>query len=450
MMKNVLIIDESPLLREYLKTKLLENEGEVAVETAGGSKEAAAKMRIAYPDLILLDYPLGNQTYMEVLQEMKLNPNTDKVPVILLARKIDQQKIIDLLPFGVKKVFTKPLKVDTLFKTISEFLGIKYTIDKSPGIVDVHVNDEILFIELAQGLNNDKLEMLYYKVRELLGLYETQIPRMIIMLSDLNLNEDMGITGISEIKKLEKLLLLLLKASNAKRRILQVLTKDAHIRQFIAGQKNLAEFRVVGTLQEAMDLFYAGEKTAAATAKAPADKAGDDADAEVLHDIADQAASGRTILQADEPRIESALLLRFDKDFKKHLTTEALREAVRNLRIGAVDDDGIILELIRGTFETVGASVKTYSNGADFLKEPDKDKFDLVFMDILMPELDGFTILRQLQGIHYQTPVIVMSALNKQEMVIKAFQMGVKSYLFKPLNPDEVFNKTLEVLKPNF
>ena len=155
-------------------------------------------------------------------------------------------------------------------------------------------------------------------------------------------------------------------------------------------------------------------------------------------------------MNADDPKTREVLLLRFDKDDRKHLTVEALRELIRNLRIGAVDDDGIILELIRNIFETAGASVKTYSSGTEFLKEPEKARFDLVFLDLIMPDIDGFAVLKQLQADNYEPPVIILSALNKQEMVIKAFQLGVKSYLFKPLNPEDVFKKTLEILKSNF
>lgn len=431
-------------------------------------------MRLESPDLILLDYPMGD-SYMQVLMGKKLNPNTVKVPVILMAQKIDQEKIIELLPYGVKKVFTKPLKVDALFKTVSELLGVNYVIDTSAGIMDVHVNGDILFIELARGLNHDKLDMLYYRITELLALYEMSIPRIIIMLSDLNLNLKGGAAGSADVGKLEKLLRLLLKASKAKRRILQILTTDESIRQFVTERREYAEYRMVSTLQEAMALLCAGEKPAEeAKAKAPETKAGApeakapaeegeaspetedagaedvDADAEVLEDIEDHVESKGTILNADDPKSEEVMLLRFDRDFRKHLTTEALREHIRNLRIGTVDDDGIIQELIRNIFETMGASVKTYSNGAEFLKDPEKTRFDLVFLDLIMPDIDGFAVLQQLHASNYEPPVIILSALNKQEMVIKAFQMGVKSYLFKPLNPEDVFKKTLEILKPNF
>ncbi|WP_010260203.1 response regulator [Treponema primitia] len=444
MKKNVLIIDESPLLREYLKSKLLENELDVDVETAGNGLEGVSKMRLAYPDLILLDYPMGNNAYMNVLTEKKNSPNSSKIPVILMAQKIDQQKILALIPYGVKKVFTKPFKVDALFKTISEILGVKYTIDESPGIVDAHVNDDIIFIELAHGLNNDKLDVLYYKIKELSELYEIKIPRMIIMLSNLNLKG-------AEIHKLETLLNLLLKVSKAKRRNLLLLTNDGQIKKFVAGQQEYAEFKIVSTLQEAMDFLYAGVKAPApesATATVGETEGG--AEAEVLEDIPDTEEPGHHILNAGDSRTAGDLLFRFDMESYGSMSPENLKAAIRNLRIAAVDDDAIILELIKNTFATVGARIKTYQSGTEFLNDPEKNLFDLVFLDLIMPEMDGFTVLKQLRDQNYQTPVIVLSAQSKREMVAKAFQMGVKSYLIKPINPDEVFKKTIEILKANF
>jgi DNA-binding response OmpR family regulator len=51
---------------------------------------------------------------------------------------------------------------------------------------------------------------------------------------------------------------------------------------------------------------------------------------------------------------------------------------------------------------------------------------------------------------HIEQPVIVLSAVTQRESVIRAFQMGVKSYLIKPLKPDDIFKKSLEILKANF
>jgi DNA-binding response OmpR family regulator len=428
-MKTVLIIDESPLFREYLKTKLADHEMEVETVTAGNNLEALSKMRIVYPDLIILDYPLSNRTYMEVLKEKKLNPNTVKVPVILMAQKIDQKKILDLIPFGVKKVFTKPIKIDGFFKTLSNLLGVQYKIDESPGIVDVHVNDEIIFIELAKGLNEDKLDLLSFKIKELIDLYEIKFPRIIVMCSDINLKG-------AEIHKLEKLLNILLKISKAKHRAIRILTNDGVIKKFIADQKEYAEFMVASSLPEALDGLVMD--------RLPPNSEKNSGEAvELLEELGDR------ILGADEPRSTESMQFRFEADFRTQ-NIETLKEAIRNLRIGAVDDDYIAQVLIKNAFKSTGCRVTTYSNGMDFLQDPENNQFDLVFLDIMMPQLDGFEVLNELRGRNYQIPVIVLSALSKREMVIKAFQMGVKSYLIKPLNPGAIFKKTIEILKPNF
>jgi CheY-like chemotaxis protein len=433
-MKTVLIIDESSLFREYLKTKLAEHEMEVEAITASNNLEGLSKMRIVYPDLIILDYPLSNHTYIDVLKEKKLNPNTVKVPVILTAQKIDQQKILDLIPFGVRKVFTKPVKIDVFFKTLSDLLGVRYKIDESPGIVDVHVNDEIIFIELAQGLNEDKLDLLSFKIKELIDLYEIKYPRIIIMCSDLNLK------GV-EIHKLEKLLNILLKVSKAKHRAIRILTADEVIKKFIADQKEYAEFKLVSTLPEALDGLIT-DKTTPASEETGAEQKNNEAE-ELLEDLGD------SFLAADEPGIVDSMQFRFEADFRTQ-NEAALKKAIRNMRIGAVDDDEIARELIKSAFLSTGCKIKTYSSGQEFLDDPENNQFDLVFLDIIMPQMDGFEVLNSLRGRNYQIPVVVLSALNKREMVVKAFQMGVKSYLVKPLNPADIFKKTIEILKPNF
>jgi DNA-binding response OmpR family regulator len=67
-----------------------------------------------------------------------------------------------------------------------------------------------------------------------------------------------------------------------------------------------------------------------------------------------------------------------------------------------------------------------------------------------MPEVDGFGVLAELHAQDLEMPIIVLSAVTQREAVVKAFQSGVKSYLIKPLKPDQILVKTLEILKANF
>jgi len=73
-----------------------------------------------------------------------------------------------------------------------------------------------------------------------------------------------------------------------------------------------------------------------------------------------------------------------------------------------------------------------------------------VFLDLLMPEVDGFQVLAELHAQDIDVPIIILSAVSQREAIVRAFQSGVKSFLIKPLKPEQILKKTLEILKANF
>jgi DNA-binding response OmpR family regulator len=79
-----------------------------------------------------------------------------------------------------------------------------------------------------------------------------------------------------------------------------------------------------------------------------------------------------------------------------------------------------------------------------------KESFDLVFLDLIMPKTDGFEVLNALRSRGIVQPVIILSAVTQRDTVIRAFQMGIKSYMVKPLKPDDLLKKTMEILRVNF
>jgi DNA-binding response OmpR family regulator len=406
--KTALIIDESPLFREYLKYKFEENK--VEADVAVNVLEGLSKMRILIPDLIVLDYHLANDGCIQVLQEKKASISTVKIPVVVIAQALEQRSIIQLAPFNVKKVFTKPIKPDSLFAAFSEALDIPFEIDDSEGLIDVHVNDNIIFIEAAQGLNRDKVDLLRFKIRELVELYGIRVPKIIIMLSNMKLSFADG-------PNIETLMDTVIAAAKTAPANIKVLTMDEFARLYISRQKEYDGIEVVDNLQKAMGGFLA------------------DLD---------------NVLSVKKAAQSESMQFRFDGDTGRKLNPEMVRQFVQNLRIGAVDDDFVIQELIKNSFEKAGAQIKTYSDGSEFLDDPESKNLDLVFLDLMMPKVDGFAVLRKLQSWNIKPTVIVLSAMSKREAVIEAFQMGVKSYLIKPLKPEDIFKKSLEIMKPNF
>ncbi|MDR2304072.1 MAG: response regulator [Treponema sp.] len=424
-MKQILIIDESPLFREYLKLKL-SGDDQAEVTVAVNALDGIAKLRTSYPDLIIMDFSLKGQGCLEVLRHKMKNPNTIKIPVIVMAQHIDQKKIIELVPYGVKKVFAKPVKIDALFITLSELLGLSFSIDESPGIVETHVNDDIIFIEIAQGLNRDKLDLLRFKIIELIELYEIRIPKVIVMMSDIKLS-------FADAPNMQKLLETVLDASKTSQRYIRVLTRDAFARKFIEEQKNYEDIEVVSNLQYAVNGLLTELNGSMEYAEKKAEIIGD------------------RILAATEASSGESMQLRFDAETRpRKLDMDSLKESMQNLRIAVVDDDFVIHELIKNTFRTVGAEVVTYSDGGDYTAVAQQEHFALVFLDLMMPKVDGFSVLNYHRTRNITVPVIVLSAVTQRDTVIKAFQMGIKSYLTKPLKPDAIFKKAIEILEPNF
>ncbi|MCL2381721.1 MAG: response regulator [Treponema sp.] len=288
-MKQVLIIDESPMFREYLRLKLEDSGIEVSIGI--NVTDGISKMRAVAPDLIIIDYHLSRQGVMEALRQKKSDLNVSNAPVIILAQHIDQDRLIELAPYGVKKVFTKPVKVDTLFSTISGLLGVSFTIDESPGIVEAHVNDNIIFIEIAQGLNRDKLDLLGFKITELIDLYDIKVPRVIVMLSDITLS-------FADTPNMEKLFDTVVQSSKTKLRHIRILTTDDFVRKFIKGRKAYDGIEVVSNLQYALDGLLSGVDSYAGKTEETA---------EII--------SAR-ILQADNSEDPEAMALKFGAEAK--------------------------------------------------------------------------------------------------------------------------------------
>ena len=421
-MKQILIIDETSLFREYLRLKLEENGLDVSIGIS--AVDGASKMRNIVPDLIIMDYHLSRQGIMAILKQKKADPNTVNIPVIILAQNIDQRQLIELVSYNVKKVFNKPVKVDALFVTLSELLGIPFNIDESPGIVEVHVNDNIIFIEISQGLNRDKMDLLRFKILELINLYEIKIPRVIVMLSNIKL-------GFADAPNMEKLLNTVIQASKARLRYIRVLTMDDFVRQFIKGQKEYEEIEVVSNLQFAVNDLLSGIDSGTDPSEKKAEIIGD------------------KILQAQTRDDTEAMVLKFDAEAKS-ARYELMKDSLKDLRIAVIDDDYVIQELIKTTFRKTGAAVYSFSDGEEYLSIVDTEEFDLAFLDINMPKINGFEVLKALQARNIKYPIIALSAVLQRETMIKAVQMGVKSYLIKPLKPEAIFKKSVEILKASF
>ena len=109
-------------------------------------------------------------------------------------------------------------------------------------------------------------------------------------------------------------------------------------------------------------------------------------------------------------------------------------------KILAVDDERHIVRLIQVNLERAGYQVATAFDGPEALKKVDSEKPDLVVLDVMMPRMDGFEVLKRLQA-NPETrdiPVIMLTAKAQDADVFRGWASGVSAYLTKPFNPLEL------------
>ncbi|MBI1798251.1 MAG: response regulator transcription factor [Candidatus Eisenbacteria bacterium] len=116
-------------------------------------------------------------------------------------------------------------------------------------------------------------------------------------------------------------------------------------------------------------------------------------------------------------------------------------------RVLIVEDEEGLLEGLAHNFKFEGYEVLTAKNGAEGLKMALKQKPDVVVLDIMLPEKDGFTVLKELRQRHREIPVLVMTARNFEADVLKGFDLGADDYVTKPFGIKELMARVKRLVE---
>jgi two-component system, OmpR family, response regulator len=115
-------------------------------------------------------------------------------------------------------------------------------------------------------------------------------------------------------------------------------------------------------------------------------------------------------------------------------------------KILVVDDDPNIRELARLFLHNEGLDVYEASDGVEALAKLEGLKADLVILDIMMPNMDGWELCKQLREV-YDFPILMLTAKGETSQKIKGFQLGTDDYLVKPFEPLELVARVKALLK---
>lgn len=117
------------------------------------------------------------------------------------------------------------------------------------------------------------------------------------------------------------------------------------------------------------------------------------------------------------------------------------------MKLLIVEDDQQLQQMFIRILSKHGYSAVGVSNGQLALDALDKDYFDLIITDIMMPEMDGFELVQQLRDVGNKIPILMITAKDAFDDMNMGFQYGVDDYMVKPINVNEMVLRVKALLR---
>ncbi len=111
-----------------------------------------------------------------------------------------------------------------------------------------------------------------------------------------------------------------------------------------------------------------------------------------------------------------------------------------------VDDEEMICDLLKRSLSIEGFQTDTAENGMLGLQKCAENKYDLVISDILMPEMDGITMMEKIKDAQPEIPIILITGYAKQYTARKATEAGASDFLTKPFRNAEIMKSVRKAL----
>lgn len=408
-MKKVLLIDGSPLFCGFLKEKLATEQ--VQFETAG-KREALTRLITTLPDLLIIEIQDSIEEVEDFLEHKFNDPNAKKTPIIMCGPRIEHSQTARLLQFGVTKYFTKPIKFDVLFESIGRILHSPFSLDDTQSVCDVHTNDNIIFVEISQGLNREKINLLKFQIPEIIEKNELKNPKLILMLTNLTLS-------FVDAINLELLLDNLVISSGIPKRYIKILTLDDFARQLVDGHVEYAGIECVTNLMNVLSNFV--------------DSNSYDATEVVTNKI----------LSSDGKVEQGDVEMRFKSDSGDSSSDDADGMTINT---AVIDDDVIVRNLLKTAFTKMHGQTQLFASGEEFLAAYPNSNLDVIILDLFMPTMNGIEVLKKLQAMGNTVPILVYSQATQRELVVQSLSLGAKSYVVKPQKPEVLMQKVFEAM----
>jgi DNA-binding response OmpR family regulator len=116
-------------------------------------------------------------------------------------------------------------------------------------------------------------------------------------------------------------------------------------------------------------------------------------------------------------------------------------------RVLVVEDDASMLMGLKDNLEYENYEVTTATNGVDGLKLAQDNSYDLIILDVMLPQMDGFEVCRQVRTVDEDVPIIMLTAKNQEIDKVVGLKLGADDYITKPFSIREVLARLEAVLR---
>lgn len=118
-------------------------------------------------------------------------------------------------------------------------------------------------------------------------------------------------------------------------------------------------------------------------------------------------------------------------------------------RILVVDDDEMVLMALNELLKTEGYMIQTVSSANEALQKLDENGYDLLMLDVIMPEMDGFELCKRIRTKenYKETPIVFLTAKSRDEDRVRGLEAGANLFLSKPISPDKLLGIVEDALK---
>lgn len=116
-------------------------------------------------------------------------------------------------------------------------------------------------------------------------------------------------------------------------------------------------------------------------------------------------------------------------------------------RILIVDDEESIVTLLKYNMENSGFETDVAYNGQDAINKAESSMYDLIVLDLMLPEIDGMEVCRTLRMNQVNTPILMLTAKDEEFDKVLGLEMGADDYLTKPFSPKEVIARVKAILR---